>query len=58
MNITHPGEIERFSMRLLLLNIPGAKSFGDLRTVEGHTYKTYHEAAVAKYTVRSFNCIY
>ncbi len=47
MNIIHPGEIERFSLRLLLLNIPGAKSFGDLKTVEVHTYNTYHEAAVA-----------
>ena len=27
-----PSEIEKFSLRLLLLNVPGAKSFDDLRT--------------------------
>ncbi len=45
MNMVHPTDIERFSMRLLLLNIPGAKSFEHLRTVDGHIFNTFHEAA-------------
>eukprot|EP00112_Aurelia_sp_Birch-Aquarium-sp1_P004007 Seg1452.17 transcript_id=Seg1452.17/GoldUCD/mRNA.D3Y31 product="hypothetical protein" protein_id=Seg1452.17/GoldUCD/D3Y31 len=40
-----PSHPERFCLRLLLLHCPGATSFEDLRTVEGHTYDTFKEAA-------------
>jgi len=36
---------ERYFMRLLLLHIRGAKSFEDLRTVNGTVFNTYKEAA-------------
>ena len=36
---------ELFHMRLLLNTVRGPTSFEDLRTVEGKTYDTYHEAA-------------
>ena len=39
-----PSHPERFSLRLLLLHCPGATSFEDLRTVEGHTHGTFKEA--------------
>ena len=42
-----PSHPERFSLRLLLLHSPGATSFEDLRTVEGHTHDTFKEAAKA-----------
>ena len=40
-----PYEIERYHLRLLLLQTPGATSFKDLRTVNGHEYLTFREAA-------------
>lgn len=36
---------ERFALRLLLLNVPGATSFADIRKVNGRQYKTFQEAA-------------
>jgi len=36
---------ERFCLRLLLLHIPGAASFEDLRTVNGVFYNSFKEAA-------------
>jgi len=44
----HPNEIERYSLRLLLLHVKGASCFEDIRTYEGVVYETYHEAAVQR----------
>ena len=38
---------ELFHLRLCLTTKPGPKSFKDLRTVDGVTYSTFHEAAFA-----------
>ncbi|KAK1933963.1 ATP-dependent DNA helicase RRM3 [Phytophthora citrophthora] len=38
---------ERFYLRLLLGSIRGPTSFEDLRTIDGITYGTFHEAALA-----------
>jgi hypothetical protein len=38
-----PKNIERFCLRLLLLHVPGATSFEDLRKVNGETYATFKE---------------
>lgn len=39
---------ERYFLRLLLLNITGAKSFEDMRTFQGIVHQTYKEAAFAR----------
>lgn len=39
-----PTDSERFALRILLLNTPGARSFEMLRTVEGEYYDTYQKA--------------
>jgi hypothetical protein len=38
---------ERWYLRLLLSNFPGATSFADLRTIHGVTHNTFREACVA-----------
>ena len=43
-----PREMERFSMGLLLLNTSGARSFSNLRTVDGNELNTFHAAAIHK----------
>eukprot|EP00662_Eupelagonemidae_sp_cell21_P057666 gene57666-biopygen17129 len=43
----NPKDVDRFYLRLLLLHVPGAKSFADLRTVNGVTHADYRAAAVA-----------
>ena len=48
MYFISPRETERFSMRLLLLNTPGATSFINLRTIGGIKFNTYQEAAIEK----------
>ena len=48
MYFISPREIERFSMRLLLLNTVGSTSFADLRTVNGNIFNTYQEAAIER----------
>lgn len=40
-----PSHAEKFSLRLLLLNVAGATSFEDLRTIDGIVYETFREAA-------------
>ena len=40
----HPNEYERYFLRTLLLHKCGAKSFEDLRTIEGKTYITFKDA--------------
>eukprot|EP00112_Aurelia_sp_Birch-Aquarium-sp1_P020718 Seg540.7 transcript_id=Seg540.7/GoldUCD/mRNA.D3Y31 product="ATP-dependent DNA helicase PIF1" protein_id=Seg540.7/GoldUCD/D3Y31 len=42
-----PSQPEKFSLRMLLLHCSGALSFQDLRTVEGHEYPTFQDAARA-----------
>lgn len=41
----HAKDRERFALRLILNNVPGATSFTFLRTINGHIYNTFHEAA-------------
>ena len=43
----NPYTKELYFLRTLLLNIPGPKSFEDLRTVDGKVYNTNQEACVA-----------
>lgn len=40
----HPKQHECFSLRLLLMNIPGSTSFEFLRTVDGQVMNTYQDA--------------
>ncbi|CAF1168005.1 unnamed protein product [Rotaria sordida] len=40
-----PSDVERYHLRLLLLYTPGACSFDDLKTVDGHVCQTFMEAA-------------
>ena len=47
MYFVDPNKTERFSMRLLLLNTPGAKSFSDLKT-DGKTYDSYQTFAIER----------
>ncbi|XP_021768964.1 uncharacterized protein LOC110733236 [Chenopodium quinoa] len=46
LSFVYPAEGERFFLRLLLLHVRSPKSFEDLRTVNGHLYPTFQEAAV------------
>ena len=39
-----PKEHERFYLRILLLHVPGATSYEDLKTMNGYTATTFHEA--------------
>ncbi len=39
-----PTDSERFHLRLLLLHVPGARSFEDLRTFDGQIVETFKEA--------------
>jgi len=43
-----PSDTERFSMRLLLLNTPGAKSFLHLKTFENVEYLTFQACAISR----------
>ena len=40
-----PSDVERYHLRLLLLHVPGACSFDDLKTVDGQVCQTFMEAA-------------
>ncbi|XP_011859609.1 PREDICTED: uncharacterized protein LOC105557074 [Vollenhovia emeryi] len=46
-------DTERFYLRLLLLNVTGAKCYEDLRTVNGVLYETFKDAAIAKNLVET-----
>lgn len=48
-----PRDSERFFLRLLLLHIPGATSFEQLRTVDGVELPTFKEAAIERRLVES-----
>jgi hypothetical protein len=43
-----PRDTNRYYLRLLLHQVPGATSFRDLRTVDGVVYDTYQQAAQAR----------
>ncbi|VDO05186.1 unnamed protein product [Haemonchus placei] len=47
MYTADPSDVERYSLRILLLNRRGPKSFSDLRTVDGVVHDTFKEAAKA-----------
>ena len=44
---------ERFYMRMLLLHVPGATHFDDLKTVNNHKYDTFKEAAFHRHLLSS-----
>ena len=44
----HPGQGERYYLRLLLCHVRGPRSYRDLRTVNGHECSTFKEAAVER----------
>ena len=47
MYFVHPNDIERFSLRILLLYRKGLSSFESLRTVNGTKYPSFKEACYA-----------
>jgi hypothetical protein len=42
-----PAEIERFSLRSLLLHVCSPKSFQDLKTVRGQEFESFRRAGIA-----------
>ena len=48
MIFVHPRDQERYCLRLLLSHVPGARQYKCLRTVEGTTYDTFKQAAIAR----------
>ena len=48
LSYVSPRDSERYCLRLLLLNTPGAKSFEDLRTVDGIIFSSFREACLYK----------
>ncbi|GBB96669.1 hypothetical protein RclHR1_28030001 [Rhizophagus clarus] len=44
--IVQPSEEERYYLRTLLSYAKGATSFDDLKTVDGHTYRSFKETCV------------
>ena len=53
MNSVSPRDQERFLLGLLLQNIPGPRSYEDLRTVNGVVLHTFKQACVANGLVNS-----
>ena len=47
-----PVQIELYSLRLLLTNVCGPKSFEDIRTFDGIVYETFQDAAIARNLVK------
>ena len=43
----NPHTMEQYSLRLILHHVPGARSYEDLRTVNGELRPTFHSAAVS-----------
>ena len=43
-----PSDTDRYALRLLLLRVPGATSFKDLRTYQGVVYPDFIEAAKSR----------
>jgi len=48
-----PRQRELFFLRILLLNVRGATSFQNLRTVNGHVCQTYEQAAILRNLVQN-----
>ncbi|XP_044760319.1 uncharacterized protein LOC123317775 [Coccinella septempunctata] len=48
-----PKYIEKFNLRILLLHVPGAKSFNDLKSFGGTLYSTFKEAVLARNLIAS-----
>ncbi|CEP10635.1 hypothetical protein [Parasitella parasitica] len=44
-DLVSPKDIEKFHLRILLLHVPGATSFQDLRTFEGQVHNSFRAAA-------------
>jgi hypothetical protein len=42
-----PRDEEKYFLRMLLYHVPGAKSYAHIRTIDGHEWNTYKEAATA-----------
>ena len=53
MFAVNPKHTELFALRILLLHSPGARSFEDLRFVNGQQSETFREAAQARGLLRS-----
>ena len=47
MYFVSPSQVELFRLRLLLLNCRGAKSFNELKNLNGVQYMTFSEACLA-----------
>ena len=45
--VLHAGQGERYWLRMLLTTVQGATGYEDLRTVDGHEYGSFKEAAIA-----------
>lgn len=54
-----PKFAERFAIRMLAINVRGATSFEDLRTVDGIVYDTFTQAAkvIISYQVLNRSCV-
>lgn len=48
MYSVNPKDEKRFFLRLLLLHVPGATNYDELKTVDGITMTTYKEACKAR----------
>ena len=48
MYFANPNNVERFSLRIILLNKPDSNSFFHLRTANGKVFSTYQACAVEK----------
>ena len=44
-----PSDPEKFYLQLLLLHVPGAKRFDDLKIIEGTIAVSFHEACIQKH---------
>jgi hypothetical protein len=53
----NPAEGERYYLRVLLNNVPGATSFNDLRTVDGKILPTFREAAERRNLIEADNTL-
>ena len=50
-----PKQHERFYLRILLLHVPGATSFEELRNLNGYTAATFHEACKLRHLLDDDN---
>ena len=52
MHFVDPKNVELFFLRVLLLHVPNACSFDDLKCVDGQYFDTFREAAIARRLAR------